>query len=618
MDLKFPELNGGQEQGLNDAGVENFQGAVDTYLARECAQNSLDAHRPGSAKVFLRFERLSMSPSDIPGFDSLRSTLVSCSESESISKSPREREFFEEALRLAAQNEISVLKISDYGTTGLTGTDLERNSRWVALVKSTGITVKEDTAGGSFGIGKSSPFAASRFRTVFYGTRTENGQVALQGVSRLVTHKNQNGKLTQGTGFIGIYNANGGVGGDPIFIAQRDPSSIPEAFERTETGTDIWVIGYRSGDEWKDNLVSSIITNFWPSIHFGLIEFTVGEIEITKETLGNLILKYAGQEEFDADLYYPTILNQPVKKTLAHVGTCELYLFTANQDLPRRICMVRTSGMRIFDYAPRACRVPFSGLFACTDPAGNKLLRKMEPPRHDTWDPKRIEGQDGKQALDEIKLWIKDEVKKLNPLFTGNSFNESELAKYLADPDPQEPNDLPQDDKGQSNEQDLGPKPKKEFIPVTPMKAKPVSVSPGGEVGGGDGQGGGGAGPGNEGEGGQGLGDGKDGKSGHSDEPKPPHVQARCFSTGAAGTYELVLRTSENYSGSIAIHAIGEDGVTDPVNPVSAAIAGHGGAQLTISRKLIEDVNLVANVPTRIVVKLSTIERRALTATATI
>lgn len=43
MELVFPELGGGTFQGLNDAGVETFQGSVDAHVARECGQNTGDA-----------------------------------------------------------------------------------------------------------------------------------------------------------------------------------------------------------------------------------------------------------------------------------------------------------------------------------------------------------------------------------------------------------------------------------------------------------------------------------------------------------------------------------------------------------------------------------------------
>lgn len=156
MNLKFPELRGGTFQGLNDAGVENFQGAIDVYVSRECGQNTGDAPGEGVKTVRLVFERIVMRASDIPAFPELRNTLGACLER--WKDKEKEREFFEQAVTLASRDEISVLRISDFGTTGLTGDDMDEQGRWFALVKSQGVSNKGDTAGGSFGIGKSSPF----------------------------------------------------------------------------------------------------------------------------------------------------------------------------------------------------------------------------------------------------------------------------------------------------------------------------------------------------------------------------------------------------------------------------------------------------------------------------
>jgi hypothetical protein len=335
MILKFPELGGGTLQGLNDAGVENFQGAIDAYLSRECGQNTSDAPRHGVETVELVFERFEMQAKDIPGFEDLRKTLKACLER--WGDKEKEKEFFEEAISMAAKDEIPVLRIGDYGTTGLTGNDVDEKGRWLALVKSQGLSNKDNMAGGSFGIGKSSPFASSRFRTVFYGTKTEDGAVALQGVSRLVTHKQIDGKLTQGVGFIGDFDPNGGEGGDPVFRAIRNSELIPKQFRRAEVGTDIWVVGYRSGPEWSDELIKSILTNFWPAISRGKIKFRVGTKVISKDNLGELIQKHVGQEEFEAHHFYKAILNQPIKMSLKHVGSCELYLTASSPDLPREI-----------------------------------------------------------------------------------------------------------------------------------------------------------------------------------------------------------------------------------------------------------------------------------------
>lgn len=614
MNLIFPELRGGTVQGLNDAGVENFQGAIDVYVSRECGQNTGDAPGSGVTTVRLEFERLTMKPSDIPAFQQLRDTLDACLAR--WKDKEKEKEFFEQAVDLASKNEVSVLRISDFGTTGLTGDDSDEMGRWFALVKSQGVSNKGDTAGGSFGIGKSSPFAASRFRTVFYGTRTEAGYVALQGVSRLVTHKNPDGKLTQGTGFIGDYDPQGGEGGEPIFRAVRNQDRIPEAFRRSNPGTDIWIIGYRSGPEWSNDLTRSIITNFWPAIHRGSIEFLVGQNKISKTNLAELIAKNIGQEDFEAHHFYKAIASRPIEATLNHVGSCELYLTASAPDLPRKICMVRNTGMRIYDYQPKACRVPFSGLFICVDQDGNKLLRKLEPPKHDTWDPKRLEDQTGKQALDEIKLWIREEVKKLNPLFSGNSFNESELAKYIPDIAPDIQNDLPNDDSGKSDEESLEPKPTDERPPVKPVQAKPIDVNPGDQTEGsgggkknayaGDGQGGGGNGNGDEGD-------------TRPDEENVsalslPMLRVRSYRAGTSGNYELVLRTEEDFDGTVCVQAVGEDGQLEQVSLLTAQTQDDPPESYAIRDDSIQAVHLVSGTPLRITVTLDALERRSLTA----
>lgn len=610
--LIFPELRGGPVQGLNDAGVENFQGAIDVYLSRECGQNSGDAHRPGVEAVRLEFNRLMMKASDIPAFGELQVALKSCLDR--WGGKDKEREFFETAITLAASDTIPVLRISDYGTTGLTGDDVDEKGRWFALVKSQGVSNKEDTAGGSFGIGKSSPFAASRFRTVFYGTKTASGDTALQGVSRLVTHKSGDGKLTQGIGFIGNYDPHGGEGGEPLFRAIRGEAEIPLPFRRTEVGTDIWVIGYRSGPEWFNDLTRSILSNFAPAIHRGSISFAVGGKTISKENLAELIQQHVGDEDFEAHHFLKAMLNQPIKKKLKRTGSCELYLTASSTDLPRKICMVRNTGMKIYDYQPRACRVPFSGVFICTDANGNKLLRRLEPPRHDVWDPKRTEDNSGKAALDEIKVWIREEVKKLNPVFSGSSFNESELAKYIPDGEPEDPNDLPHEDTGSSEEKDIAPKPMPEELPAKPLEVKPVVLSLSGRGGGhggpgpGRGKGGGGK------AGATGKLGGEDGPAGTATDAALPTLQVRSFRSGADGRYEVVVRSDKDFQGEIGVQAVGEDGMREHVVLKSAGFVNSPGKKLTVKGDWIGGVKLVAGTPLRLVVDLDDIEQRSLIA----
>ena len=609
MELRFPELGGGPVQGLNDAGVENFQGAVDTFLARECGQNTGDAGAKDVTTVKLEFDRKIIRSVDIPAFDQLRDVLKRCLDR--WRDKEKEHAFFREAVALAAKKEIAVLKISDYGTTGLTGSDTEDRGRWSALVKSQGVSDKGDTAGGSFGIGKSSPFAASRFRTVFYGTRTEGGAVALQGVSRLVTHLDKSGKRTQGVGFIGDYDPDGGEGGDPVFRAIRDESNIPHMFRRDRPGTDIWVVGYRSGDGWDTDLIRSILTNFWPAIHHGSIEFRVGPREITKDNLEELIRQHVDQEDFEAQHFYKAIKQQPTNRKLKHVGACSLYLAAdPSSDLPKRICMVRGTGMRIFDYSPKACRVPFSGLFVCSDKDGNKLLRKMEPPKHDIWDPQRIEGPEGKSALKEIKDWIRDEVKKLNPHLSGTSFNESELAKYVPD---EEQDTEPSDETGSSKEESLEAKPAKADLQIKAITPRPVG-SPAGRAGpGNDSQQDSGSDGDGTSEGRVGNGGANTGKSRQRAEAKPPAIVVRSFRS-SADEYHVVLRSPVRFSGGVRLFAVGEDGSHEAVNVKSAHLNSPGGNKLLLKNGAIYGLQIKPDKSLKVVVKLNELERRALVA----
>ena len=610
MNLRFPELGGGAVQGLNDAGVENFEGAIDVFLARECGQNTVDATASTSEVAKLEFSKLLLPAEVIPALSELRQALNSCLSF--WGEKAKERKFFEHAVEVASRTHVPVLKISDFGTTGLTGGDADYAGRWFALVKSQGVSNKDEVAGGSFGIGKSSPFAASSFRSVFYGTRLPSGEEALQGVVRLATHRNGDNKLTQGVGFIGDYVQARGNGDDPLFAAVRDRSRIPAGFRREQPGTDIWVIGYRSGDDWGEQLIKSILKDFWPAVHNGRIEFRVADQDINQAELSDLMARYAGSAEFDADKYYQAVQSTPVRRSLKSVGDCTLHLTTYGEDLPKRICMTRQSGMRIFDYQPRACRVPFSGLFSCTDRRGNELLRQLEPPRHDSWDPRRVEDESGKKALSEIKAWIREEVKKLNPLVGANSFNEAELAKYLPDSTSPDEFDSPEGSYDDGNEESLGGRPKPGNPLPSRTKAGSVTVPD-------DGSGVGGVGEDEDGghppPGGGNRRKHKQPAGGVPTGAKPTKLSSRAYAISPS-RYTLILRSSIPYVGPLRIRAIGEDGGFESLDLAGVWNAGGVGESLAVDGDLVSGIRVGPDAPLRLSVELRAAVRRSLVAEA--
>jgi hypothetical protein len=222
VNLRFPPLSGGTVSGLNDAGIETFEGDFAANVVRECAQNSLDAAVSHDEPVVLSIQRKSLPSTELPFVPALRQVLRSCRQH--WQAYPKAKAFFDSAIHAAAGEAIDALCISDSNTTGLDGKDDDINGRWFALVKSRGVSNQKGSgSGGAFGIGKDAPLAGSSFRSVLYSTKTLQGDVAMQGVCRLVTHLDSEGKLTQGTGFIGEYDASG-----PDFLAVRDPSKIPD------------------------------------------------------------------------------------------------------------------------------------------------------------------------------------------------------------------------------------------------------------------------------------------------------------------------------------------------------------------------------------------------------
>src|ERR1700723_321397 len=166
MKWLFAKNDGGQDSGFHNPGVETFKGNFDRYLARELIQNSLDARLKSHEPVHVEFEVLELQRSDIPDIDSLSETFASCGKYWKHDK--KAHDFFVRAQKLSNSAKIPALKIGDYNTTGVLGSDTEREKNWYNLIRSSGSSSKTGDEGGSFGIGKNAPFAASQLRTVLY------------------------------------------------------------------------------------------------------------------------------------------------------------------------------------------------------------------------------------------------------------------------------------------------------------------------------------------------------------------------------------------------------------------------------------------------------------------
>lgn len=275
----FPSNNNSTITGISDAGIEAFKGDPYDSLAREICQNSLDACKDRSKAVKVEFNEFLIDVNDIPDKTNLNNALGKCLDFWKENNNTKGQNFFKKALDIMNRDKVEVLRVSDYNTIGLEGADKEINSNWSNLIKGSGVSSKEGNAGGSFGIGKSAPFACSDLRTVLYSTLDITGEKASQGVSRLTSFK-QEDYTTQGVGYYGEREKN-----TPI----SEMMDIEDDFQRNESGTDIYVLGFCKKDEWDIKIICSILDGFLISIWRGTLEVKVNDILLSKDTIGTIL-----------------------------------------------------------------------------------------------------------------------------------------------------------------------------------------------------------------------------------------------------------------------------------------------------------------------------------------
>ena len=383
--------NFGQETGLNAPGLEMFKTDPISSLAREICQNSIDANI-NKEKVIVKFKPFTIKREDIPEIDSIKREIQACIDYQRI-KSQKTADELQEMLNYINNNQyINCLKISDYNTTGLTDVSSLESGKFYTLTKGSGSSEKVGTSGGSKGIGKYAAFVSSKFNTVFYSTYTINDEVGSIGICHLCSSiKNvETGEKTQGIGY---------------FTCDSRNSAIKEQIcldneERTTTGTDIYILGFRDDLKWKKEMITKILDSFLSAIVFKTLEVVVDDVEITSETLLDVIenqdnivkSSYKNIKSQYILLTDPTVHQKELD--IDGLGSAKIYLkeFTEdNDELATNSCvMVRYPYMKITTLTSISS-VPCSALCIIGDNTLNSILRDIENPQHTNWELKRID-----------------------------------------------------------------------------------------------------------------------------------------------------------------------------------------------------------------------------------
>ena len=405
----FPTTGGGKKTGFNESGIQFFNDDTLLSLAREICQNSLDAKKENNEPVTVVFSSFDLKKEDVMG----REKFVEIIEKEidyakkyyKNDKTPIT--FYSDARKLLENDNLLCLRISDFNTSGLTGSDRDIDSKWDRLVKSEGFSDNPETSGGSFGIGKNAAFACSKLHTVFYSTLDEDGLIASQGVSKLSSCELDDGNVTQGTGYFGeITNLTNSISLDnmkqQLFL---DPSFI----ERNISGTDIYILGFDDrnksneilndeNDEWVIDVAASIIDNYFVSILDKKLIVKINDMELNSDTISEKF-DYIYKNNSDMFNQY-TIDYFNILATDKYDTKHELFTMFEPDDVSfdiafdpnfkNRVGIIKGTGMKIFDKDKLPQISFYCGVLKLVGKDVNAYFRKMENPKHDEWYPSKM------------------------------------------------------------------------------------------------------------------------------------------------------------------------------------------------------------------------------------
>lgn len=432
---KFPSANDAGNNGLKN-GTEYFKDDVVLSLAKEICQNSLDARIDSTKPVTIEFNEFCINRNEFPGYDDFIEVINREIEfaKENYKKDNTTLNFYLNAKEILMKEKIVCLRISDFNTTGLTGSDIRTSSNWNNLVKNTGVSDKNSTDGGSFGIGKWAAFACSRIYTVFYSTISNDNLKAYQGVARLSSYADETGDITQGIGYYG--NKEGLKNISNVIL-------LDKSFSRDKTGTDLFIMAFDDRDvRWKIKIVASIIDNFMFSIYSNNLIIKIGDITLDKNNIMAISEKIL---EENKDLFNEYTSNYyEILMTNKHMVSKYYYTMFEENDvefeialdpsMKNRIAVVRNNGMKIFDKDHLPQIAYYSGILYLKGSKVNEYFRKMENPQHDGWSVKRHENPDEaslkyKELFEFVRTIIKSIVESNQP----ESMDAEGVGEYLPD-----------------------------------------------------------------------------------------------------------------------------------------------------------------------------------------
>lgn len=410
MELKenwrFAGNNYTAENGLDTADMETFKKDPIASLAREACQNSIDAKKEEEKKVRIEFKTFEIQRNSIPGYDKLRGEIENCKNYKEKQGNKKDYEQLSQMLKAISKDTISCLRISDFNTTGLFG------DKFYLLTKGSGITDKTGNTGGSKGIGKFASFVASSFNTVFYSTYTQDGEKKYLGISKLCSAPMiDTDEKTIGTGYYGISVKNESI---------SEELSLEDGYIRNTSGTDIYILGFKSEDTWKQQILSMILDSFIVAVYKEELEIVVDDIKVDKNNLHEIVYN----DNLITKNLRKSIISQYILISEAEgVYSKEFDILSYGKvrvlvkgfgredaDLATNNCiMIRYPYMKIKAF-PGISNIPCSAMCIIEENDLNGVLKDVENPQHTDWEPKRKDDEALRTEIKNIISQLRNQI----------------------------------------------------------------------------------------------------------------------------------------------------------------------------------------------------------------
>lgn len=417
-------------------------------FTREIVQNSLDAKNGNSAEpVRMKFEIKKIESNKVPGVSDLiyvlNKSLLRLEHKETINK-------FKRAIEELQQNEIRVLKVSDYNTVGMS------QKSWEALLFNEGISSKQsESSAGRHGVGKKASFLMSLCNTVFYATKNIDNETFFSGKTVLVDWQEDKNKdeWFSRFGWFGEKKEN-----NINFLKNQETNDVDDFFVRKQSyGSDVIILAPIFVDEQYDLnrlIINSILENFYIGLCENKLEVTVNNIEINSKNVDKIldeyyIDKFTKQGIEGSNITYGLLKdfrnayvdnkNKPIVIKIPRLDSyLDLYITLKTEKAKKYYSFYRDHGMKIKDERYSDADRAFAAIVVARGDEINSFLLRLENAAHDdfvidTNTDQKVKKND-EVILSYIYDMIKCNIKKITKLDLSDEIELNELNDIIENP----------------------------------------------------------------------------------------------------------------------------------------------------------------------------------------